>query len=501
MAPPPQQNNNAHQNPHGAAGAGATSEDWKDTYGAKDGTEFGQEIHGYTRDIADEKNGGGYVHKHAQNKSEADVVVTNSDLNQPMTASDSNQWRLLAAKVFANGSLQEADLTGADVSDFRLKIDDPGADRWSNLKSYIETRSEHKYGEKLEPHQPVGVRKSTGAAVMGVDFHENTIDLGVLLLKGTSDQIKEVLQETYYNSKTVFHVDRNLNQHIHERLNAMAEDVTSVTNVKFDYHDYRQESVPLFQELVGSGATLGNQYQALVGTKDGDGQRDIPPFALKPAEAVKEQDLSYTQQHGGRDLVWRAAQELISHSGRVDAIGDEFPGTANEQKRDSALATLVGDSGATHDQADSYKVHVHVYAKEGFKIADIAENQDPDLRKRGMLVDELHDLRNNNTLEKLEITGFLQDHEASFQEKGNVRDLPAADYFIAKNANGEKYLIPVDEKVVEEVTVKWGDKAGEIDRMKDAELRFERWLEDAHNIGYRTEGGKVSPATTKKINI
>jgi hypothetical protein len=116
-----------------------------------------------------------------------------------MTASDSNQWRLLAAKVFANGSLQKTDLTGADVSDFRLKIDDPGAPRWSNLKSYIETRSEHKYGEELEPHQPGGVRKSTGVAVEGVDFHENTIDLGVLLLKGTSDQIKEVLQESNYS--------------------------------------------------------------------------------------------------------------------------------------------------------------------------------------------------------------------------------------------------------------------------------------------------------------
>jgi hypothetical protein len=67
-----------------------------------------------------------------------------------------------------------------------------------------------------------------------------------------------VLQETYYNSKTVLHVDKNLNQHIHERLDALAEDVTSVTNVKFDYHDYRQESVPLFQDFVGSGATLGN---------------------------------------------------------------------------------------------------------------------------------------------------------------------------------------------------------------------------------------------------
>jgi hypothetical protein len=224
-------------------------------------------------------------------------------------------------------------------------------------------------------------------------------------------------------------------------------------------------------------------------------------LALKPAEAVEEQDLSYDQQSSGHDLVWRATQELISHNGSVDAIGKEFPGTANKQKRDSALASLVGDGWATHDQADSYKVHVHVYAKEGFKIADIAENQDPDLRKRGMLVDELHDLRKNNTPEKLEITGFLQDHETSFRDKGNVRDLPAADYFVAKNANGEKYLIPLDEKAVEEVSVKWGDNAEGIDRLKDAEIRFKIWLRSAHNIVYSTEKAKTSPVNTKKLTI
>jgi hypothetical protein len=49
-----------------------------------------------------------------------------------------------------------------------------------------------------------------------------------------------------------------------------------------------------------------------------------------------------------------------------------------------------------------------------------------------------------------------------------VRDFPAADYFIAKDANGGRYLIPVDEKEVEEVSVKWGDNAEGIDRLKDA---------------------------------
>jgi len=91
---------------------------------------------------------------------------------------------------------------------------------------------------------------------------------------------------------------------IHERLDALAIDVTAITNVKFDYRDYRQESVALFRDFVGDRANLGNPYEALVGTKDGDGQRDIPPPAFTQADVVKERN---AQVIGSKTLVVRAS--------------------------------------------------------------------------------------------------------------------------------------------------------------------------------------------------
>ena len=177
----------------------------------------------------------------------------------------------------------------------------------------------------------------------------------------------------------------------------------------------------------------------------------------------------------------------------MDSIGTELPGAANEQKRDSGFASLVGDPGATYREADRYKIELTVDAMGAYKVVDVANNQDGALRKQGLLVDNYSTPTDIKTLEGLEITGLLQDYTPHLRDPSQTCTTPSCeDYFVAKNAQGDRYLIPIEEAYIKEVKLKWGDEVKGIDQIKTAESVFRKWLEVLRGVEYNSAGGETA---------
>lgn len=209
-------------------------------------------------------------------------------------SSKQSDWALLALKVFDTGKLRDANIVGADVSDFKVKIADPTDSKWDGLKEYIHDRAQVTVGRELQDDGS-GKMVATGADKFEEDKTNNTIDVGMLLLKGSDAQIKELMQGTYYSDQTIFIADKNFNEKIHERLKSISKEAQKAEADKAtnNYEGLRQESVAINSAVKeADGSKPGSPYTAVQGQKMGDGTTDIPMFSGQMAEPLVEQKKS-----------------------------------------------------------------------------------------------------------------------------------------------------------------------------------------------------------------
>lgn len=228
---------------------------------------------------------------------------------------------LIRKKVFAIDKLRSANIVGADVSDFKVQINNPTDTKWASLRQYIYDRKAVTAGEKRTQLED-GTWETTD--IVGSDDTYNTIDVGVLLLKGTDTQIKELMRGTYYDKGTVFIADKAFNDKIHERLEristtAQKKDADTADN---NYEGLRQESVALFKKDDTPG--YDSPYTALQGMSMGDDITQIPEFSGKMATPLVELRASRSQEDLQREKAFQALHGLIERNKAIDTINTQF---------------------------------------------------------------------------------------------------------------------------------------------------------------------------------
>jgi hypothetical protein len=379
-------------------------------------------------------------------------------------ASKSADWASLAAKVFDTGKLRDANIVGADISDFKVKIADPADAKWNGLQEYIHDRKTVKLGNELTTNAS-GKNEASGAEITGEDRTYNTIDVGMLLLKGTDAQIKELMQGTFYNDKTIFIADNNFNERIHERLKAISkeagrDEADKATN---NYEGLRQESVAINSAVKETdGFTAGSPYTAVQGQKMGDGTTDIPVFSGKMAEPLVERNISMPQEQYDRQMAFQALHGLIARNEAIETIESRFTGADD---RNQELQRVLKNSNLTfeQDKLQEYQVRITATAKNAYAFLS---NQDVDAYGQKCHPDDpadqdLQKKRDSATKalfhagrpveatpvqqDELAVTGIMFNHTPSFIDGGSVKTLPAGDYLVGQDAQGTRYLMLLDD--------------------------------------------------------
>jgi hypothetical protein len=474
MAEQNQQPNNQNNNAPGA------DKEWQRPYGDPMlNTEFSIEPMAYNHEIKENKN---FAESHAKQEEQVANLA-----QAAMPADNSNRWRLLAMKVFSEGTLKDANVVGADVSDFKVKVGDSSSPEWEALKEYIYDREEVEAGHaKGKPLETVRVEDATN----------KTIDLAMLLLKGSDKQIKAVMSGAFYTDATVFHADREYDNLIKARLGGLSNlvDEKELVDAKYDYQDLRQESVGIFENIKGDGHDAGSPYTKLAGTHMGDAKTIIPALSGVVAEPLEKVNRNVQPKARGKEEAFQSLHGLIARNRALDAI-QEVTHHSSKADRNKALQQLVGDKGATYAERDDYKTTLTVTAKV------VSELMDPSSKVTDSWIDKHHPIANGkqhtpeevkehrekirkdiNSVKRepsrygvpvsssnkmlgqnvtLEITGVMFDCVQGVTDaKGQGASGPKGDYLVGRDEEGNKYLIELNSDAIEEVGVVVGDKVG-----------------------------------------
>jgi hypothetical protein len=502
MAEQNQQLNHQNNNAPGA------DKEWQRPYGDPMlNTEFSIEPMAYNHEIKENKN---FAESHVKQEEQVANLA-----QAAMPADDGNRWRLLAMKVFSEGTLKDANVVGADVSDFKVKVGDPSSPEWVALQGYIYDREEveagHAKGKPLE-------------TVMVEDATNKTIDLAMLLLKGNDQQIKAVMSGAFYTDATVFHADREYDNLIKARLGGLSNlvDEKELVDAKYDYQDLRQESVGIFDNIKGDGHDAGSPYTKLVGTHMGDAKTIIPALSGVVAEPLEKVNRNVQPEAREKEKAFQSLHGLIARNEALDAL-EEVTHHSSEADRNKALEQLVGDKGATYAERDEYKTKLTVTAKvvselyPSSKVSDewIEKHYPPDpveLYTPQEVRDNRVKVRTDITAAKqepsrygvpvsssnkmlgqsvtLEITGVMFDCVQGVTDaKGQGAAGPKGDYLVGRDVEGNKYLIGLNSDAIEEVGVVVGDKVGKQEGEMGAFLM--RWFR-TQGICYNPEKSQIN---------
>jgi hypothetical protein len=368
---------------------------------------------------------------------------------------------LIRKKVFVIDKLRNANIVGADVSDFKVQIDNPTNSKWASLRQYIYDRKAVTAGEKRTQLED-GTWETTD--IVGSDDTYNTIDVGVLLLKGTDTQIKELMRGTYYDKGTVFIADKAFNDKIHERLDKISTTAQKeyADTAENNYKGLRQESVALFDRFKNDSAPTeyGSPYTTLQGTMMGDSITKIPNFRGEMATPLVELRDSRSQEDVQREKAFQALHGLIERNKAINTIDTRLQ---DPIEKDKELQKLLKDSSVTfvQDQQAEYQVKITANATKAYaclstsELEDYAKERFPDgknpeaevklikeLRKTGIAVHEHSSAQND-----LVVTGIMFNHTPSYGAADDISTLAQGDYLVAEDNDKKRYLIPLTDGV------------------------------------------------------
>jgi hypothetical protein len=382
--------------------------DFKDLYGnASTTTENSQDTHSFDHDLANA-----------------------SFFDNPQQ----HNWQSLSQKVFVADALTESNIAGADVSDFRFKINNPDDPEWQSLKQYIDTT------EKVL----TGGKKNTPPTEGDSPYH-NTIDLSVLLLKGSDDQIVSAMASSFYSDRTTFHADAGLNAQIHERLLAVSSDATGqnpadTVSAAKNYKDMRQESAPINLDNADAINLAGETF--------GNGQGAIrPTYAL--TEELKHQDSSVDYETFERAKDAAAVKTLTNYDAALVNINEKhLKGEIDATTAQQQVAGVTGSNNATADITNE-RLEIFINADECYPKVAVEKSLPSDVKKElgrtGVRVSDTPVEMSN-----LKVVGFLSNINLVKLDGGTnnvemVVNGTEKDFFIAQDVSGNKFYVPVDE--------------------------------------------------------
>jgi hypothetical protein len=406
----------------------------------------------------------------------ADQHATDSPLDCSLdtlsfNSEDRQRWVLQAVKVFSEGSLLDANVVGADISDFKVKIGEPGDAQWDGIRKYIYD-NEH-VGAPNVPAQ--------------VDPTFKTVDLEVLLLKGNDQQIRAVMKGAYYDETTVFHADKNFNKLIHGRLNDISTGVNrdELKNAAYDYEGLRQESVPIADKF-----RQGALFEEFEGGVMGDGKTLISEQAHVPASEFvglhEDVDLETVMS----DELFDTINRLASDYNNIESLAVTYLDLA---ERDVRLQEMVEDPTATYEKRSEFQTQLTIEPVRGYQRYYEARVQDEGVAKDEQK-ERLKALRNAGPAivetavqpGVLTITGVLLNQTAAFvNAQGGVETQEAQDYFTARDKQGRKFLVPVDGEACPEIVVVKGDKVRYDSEGWTANERGLRYMDLFRGIGHK----------------
>jgi len=466
--------------------ASGSETDWQRAYGDPDlNTEYSVKGTPHTHDIAEKS----FADHHSDQPIDATIQ-----------SEEQQRWRLLAAKVFAEGTLRDANVVEADVSDFKVKVGEPNDPKWHGLEKYIYDREEVVVGRI--PFAP------------GIDQTYKTIDLGILLLKGDDTQIKTIMQGTFYNSSTVFHADREYDKLIHDRLESISTAATkeAADAAKYDYQGLRQESCPIATDHKVARAADGKLVDPtpdapfshlasnLTGELMGDQKTAIPPLSGEVTERIAAlATTERTPESRQRADVYQAVNALIARARDVENLANTFTATTQDDQKENILQkfkALVGDPQASFQTRNQYVVEMKIDAEKAYPCIKTSEMDayleqeapgDPEadpalkIKRAELLKARMHDgIPVSDTwasAKGLVITGMVFDHTPSYLGQNGIEQLESADYLMAKDASERRYLVPVDSDAIEVVDISKGAKAGSVPGCDDEVKKLKDWLE------------------------
>jgi hypothetical protein len=409
-----------------------------------------------------------------------------ADHNNSFTPNENERWKLLTSKIFAVDTLKDANTLNADLSGYVVKISTPDHSDWKSLKDYIEDAPQTYQGKN--DNNPDNQMEN---------LYHNTIDLGVLLLKGTDEQVKTILHGTFYNEKTVFHSDDAFNTAIHNRLDIISteSDEAAADLATFNYKDLRQESVALPTPPTTVPLDVVALYEKLQGDVMGDGATTpIPQLSGTLAQPLKERDSNKNSSYEQRKTL-EALRAALHVNDRLDQLSpppESTPvGSPDYEQEistlDSRVAAITDIPTATFENRQDFRTELKIEVASGKEelYSVIASWAEPDSQEKiahnkmvrsseGILVAETPVVPEG----VLTIKNVLFDHVPVYN-KG--RGLPQDTYFVAEDERKNRFIIPMSDKVIDEVIVgKRGTLGGGLNGGVEQGMRkFRNWLENA----------------------
>ena len=386
---------------------------------------------------------------------------------------------------FSPTLLQNANVVNADLRGTRVKLTDfqielIGKDSgMQNLDELIDKRP------TLGTYYDTDLKKDMPLE----NVYHNTVPVEALLLLGSDKLVKDVLNNTYYDDRTLFGSDTQTNKDIHERLEYLSKKVSTVGNVDHDYQDLRQDSVVIAMNV---GDTMVSPAKALEGRamhqdvvgKIRDKSADIDNFKITfqhqaPTPFDRPQDNVPVLE------AWSAWDKVREYNS--EKYFDTLSGSKQEYEPDQKQQLYVD---ATHALRFNLPRGEHKDAA-GATIA----NQPAEIFSK-----KINDLRDAEVV-SLYMPGFDGLGAEDFETKLK-NDVP----YLLVRKDSEHYLVPVEKGSIKEITV--SSPAARVidysaisdlqertnaenrdrkleDDMRDGLVEFEAWLKKEASASFR----------------
>jgi hypothetical protein len=407
-----------------------------------------------------------------------------ADHNNSFTPNENERWKLLTSKIFAVDTLKDANTLNADLSGYVVKISTPDHSDWKSLKDYIEDAPQTYQGKN--DNNPDNQMEN---------LYHNTIDLGVLLLKGTDEQVKTILHGTFYNEKTVFHSDDAFNTAIHNRLDIISteSDEAAADLATFNYKDLRQESVALPTPPTTVPLDVVALYEKLQGDVMGDGATTpIPQLSGTLAQPLKERDSNKNSSYEQRKTL-EALRAALHVNDRLDQLPppESTPGSPDYEQEistlDSRVAAMTGTPTATFENRQNFRTELKIEVASGKEelysvMGSWAKPDSPEKSAHNKMVRSSEGILVAETPVVPEgvlvIKSILFDH-TPVDDTG--RGLPEATYFVAEDERKNRFIVPMSDKVIDQVVLKRKDmpSSRSNDGVEQGIESFQHWLDDA----------------------
>jgi len=173
------------------------------------------------------------------------------------SSSTPTDYDSLTRLEFSPTLLQNANVVNADLRGTRVKLTD------FQIELIGKDSGMQNLDELIDKRPTLGLcngGKEKGEPI--ANQYHNTVPVEALLLLGSDKLVKDVLNNTYYDDRTLFGSDTQTNKDIHERLEYLSKKVSTVGNVDHDYQDLRQDSVVIAMNV---GDTMVSPAKALEG--------------------------------------------------------------------------------------------------------------------------------------------------------------------------------------------------------------------------------------------